>query len=497
MSSWRATEFALIAGTFTLLGGCQYVGPIAIDQGRDRYNHVIESTTKEQAFANILRVHYNEPTLFMDVTEVDATTTMSGAASGAITNIGARAGTSGGTLAGQTGSFNTGVTYSESPLIRYQPLLGQALVAQLATPVSVDAIWYLYQSGWDVAPLLDFSTAWLTLDSDEFFAALNAIAELDGKSALQLVAEKSDVTKAKDEMASGKLNTDKKTSVILQVTNKAAGAGASDALVIYHLPYHPHDTHKNPRQKARQDMLWRLLLRLYAGTQPKCLPRKPGSEKADDAAGASNTKCTPRPTDSIEVRTMPVTSEQRIDAQLVSGAPMMRTNSALGILKSAVEPQSARIEFVTAADYDQIRSHSWNNPKLNDADLIYYTLPPNKPPPALNVFEREAAAWLADRSKERPAHVYLPPNPEQQFDDFVKVNRVLGQLRRYILIIESDVSPPADAYVAHFEHGKWYYIDGNDVVSQKNFNLISLFMTMMAVPPTNPPLSPAISVGGS
>lgn len=497
MFSWRAIAF--VAGIPVLLGGCQYVGPIAIDQGRDRYNHIIESTSKEQTFANILRVYYHEPTLFMDVTEVDATTTMSGAASGAITNIGARAGNSGGTLAGQTGGFNTGVTYSESPLIRYQPLLGQALVAQLATPVSVEAIWYLYQSGWDVTPLLDLSTAWLTLDSDEFFAALNTVAELDGKSALQLVAEKSDVTKAKDEMASGKLNTDQKANVILQVTNKAATPGTSDALVIYHLPYHPHDVHKNPREKLREDMLWRQLLRLYAGTQPKCLSGgAPGRGKAD-AGGANKARCTLHPTDSIEVRTMPVTAEKRIDAQIISGAPMMRTNSALGILKSAIEEPTPRIEFVNIGQYERIRSRPWNDPQLNK-DLVYYTLTPDelKPDkPKLDVFEREALGWLADRSPEKPTRVYLPPNPERQFDDFVNVNRVLGQLRRYILIIESDVLPPADAYVAHLEHGKWYYIDGNDVVSQKNFNLVSLFMTMMAVPPTTPPLSPAITVGGS
>ncbi len=68
-------------------------------------------------------------------------------------------------------------------------------------------------------------------------------------------------------------------------------------------------------------------------------------------------------------------------------------------------------------------------------------------------------------------------------------------LRRYILIVVDDV-PPANAYVAHESQGKWYYIDGNDAISQRNFDLVSLFLTMMAIPSAVPPLSPAINVGG-
>jgi hypothetical protein len=34
-------------------------------------------------------------------------------------------------------------------------------------------------------------------------------------------------------------------------------------------------------------------------------------------------------------------------------------------------------------------------------------------------------------------------------------------------------------------------------VSQKNFDLISLFLTMMAVPSATTPISPTIAVGGA
>jgi len=95
----------------------------------------------------------------MDVTEVDAAQSISGGINGALTNIGATAAksTSAGTLAGQIGNVGANGQYSEIPTIRYQPLLGQALVAQLVTPVSADALGLLYDSSWNVSPLLDFA----------------------------------------------------------------------------------------------------------------------------------------------------------------------------------------------------------------------------------------------------------------------------------------------------------------------------------------------------
>ena len=61
---------------------------------------------------------------------------------------------------------------------------------------------------------------------------------------------------------------------------------------------------------------------------------------------------------------------------------------------------------------------------------------------------------------------------------------------------EHDHLPTDLPYVSHFDHGQWYYIDAHDQVSQRNFDLISLFLTMMAVPSALPPIAPTISVGG-
>ncbi len=473
-----------------ILGGCQNVGPIAIDQGRDRYNNIIHSTAKQQTFANIIRVKNHEPTLFMDVSEVDATTTFAGTVTGGLANIGAKPGTSGGTLAGQTGAVAGGVTYSESPLIRYTPLLGQPLVAQLATSVSPDALASLYDSNWGVAPVLDFATAYMTLDFDETYGALNAIAELDRDSRVELVAEKSDVTKSKDSTKTTPLQKGQPANVTLQVTNKAASPGGTDALVIYYMPYHPHEKHHASKENYYEDALWSRLRTLYAGTQ--AVPTL-----SDDAKCPSGS-CPKVALDpnKIELRTTPVAAANMASRHLISGAPLMRTYSALGILKNATEQPQPRIAFVTPDLYWNIRSLPWNNLKTNSG-LTFYTL--------LAKYENEGdeksedpnvdktiSDWLWNKQSQ---FVYLPKNRHISDDEYVKVNQRLGHLRRYILVIMSN-NPPVDAYVAHFDQGTWYYIDRDDTISQKNFDLISLFLTMMAVPPTTQPLTPAISVGG-
>lgn len=479
------------------------IGPVAIDQGRGSYNNVIQSTSKDMTFANILRVYYHEPTSFMDVTEVDATTTFSGTVNGGIAGIGARAGTSGGTLAGQVESVAGGATYTESPLVRYQPLLGQALVAQLATPVGSDQVASLYESSWGIAPVLDLAASYLTLDYDESYAALNTLAALDAMSRIELVAEQSTLTKSKDTTKSGTIGKINGANVVLEVTNKASGSGASDSLTVYFLPFHPHAPRSDHGDEIKENRLWNMLLRLYVHTQPKAA-KCPSSKyliNLDDKPDCL----------SIELRTLPVTPDKVRSNDLWSGAPLMKTYSALGILKNAVEPPYPRIGFVAPEVYHRIRGYEWNKYAENP-DLNFYTLLPEdenrkmdghpadeRPPHSRQEQEEdrsvtgEVIAFLQKHPKK--PYVYISGPADITGNDFVTGNEKLGHLRRYVLIIVSDNSPP-DAYVSHFYHGQWYSIAGDDEISQRNFDLISLFMTMMAVPSTTPPVGTSISVGG-
>jgi hypothetical protein len=302
------------------------------------------------------------------------------------------------------------------------------------------------------------------------------------------------------------------------VANKPAG-GRNDTLDVYLLPLHRHVKDPDLVDGKRTLRLWVQLLWIYSGSQPKFLPPKGANcaqlgvstdpnalRRWDQRLGSADhgfdldevRKCLPN---FLELRTMPASAPQALEAGLVSGAPMLKTYSALGVLKNATERPRPRFAVVDRSQYEAIRSHQWNQ---NGDSLSFYTLLPQDENdgdelPAAKGKEKDAARteqaaidWV-----ERPdadVFVYDPPGISQE--DFVKVNQRLGFLRRYVLIVQSDRPPPANAYVSHFADGEWFYIDGDDEVSQKNFDLVSLFLTMMAIPSAVPPIAPTIAVGG-
>ncbi|HEY3919280.1 MAG TPA: hypothetical protein VGL83_15935 [Stellaceae bacterium] len=574
----RAFKALLAAGMAGGLWGCQLLGPDSISLGRDRYNTIIQTTSMEQTMGNIVRVYQHEPPQFMDVTEVDAVLSAGGSLTASAANIGATGlRTSTSVTNGRTGTAGGTIQYSETPTIRYVPLLGQALVAQLVTPVSVDAMGLLYDSSWPTAPLLDFASAYLTLDYDEFYSAFNTLIELDANDAIELAAARSDL------LEGGEAANTTKTPSTAGAGGKTAPAGKSDsgtennALVIYLRPFHPHAvagkrmdsdvTEKGGKraegadlsEKQRVLQLWIRLLRLYADTQPSfTAPREctslglvgmnPAQLKAwgmgiadkGDAALDAARRCIPT---QIELRVVPVPrmlasgqnpAESAAIRNLVSRAPLMRTYSALGILKAAMERPHPKVELVTPERGREIRAHPWNR----DADsLSYYTLLPsdedsvdcpaaiaqdggcdNPAPGDINagnwkIINETLACWIANSATDpagacatpsapsaaTPDHdlySYEPAGADPLSDPYVQYNIRLGALRRYLLIVVADRLPAEAPYISYFSQGRWYYIPADDPVSQRNFHLLSLFLTMMAIAPSTQPLSPVINVGG-
>lgn len=547
------------------VGGCQFVGPKSIDVGRGRYNGIIQSTSMEQTMSNIVRVYHHEPPMFIDVTEVDATVSYStSSTAGATASYGKSdvAGKPATITDGAGGSLTGALSYSETPTIRYQPLLGQALVAQLVTPVSVDALGLLYDSSWDVAALFDFSTAYLTLDPREFYSALDTIIELHDREAVELVASQSWFTKQSARSSGGQSTPS---------PGKASGATNNDALVLYLLANHEYG---GIDEKKRVLQLWVRMFRFYYENQPP-LVLSPAAAKAcsklglslnpaqlrdwdvniDSHVGGSDAEkerkirearaCLPN---AIELRVVPVTNTLPAEvaanaglgkaktaptAGVATSAPLMRTYSALGILKNATELPDPRIEFVTPEVYRQIRSDAWNS---DDERLSYYTLVPSEldsincpqarkqtggcesiypesmSPTAAESLNTEIVQWLgaassrggasnAEAASAAATHpdgvsVFEEPGKDMLDERHVNFNGRLAQLRRYILVIVGDEPSPDPTYVSYSDGEHWYYIAKDDTVSQKNFQLLSLFMSMMAVPPSTQPLSPVINVGG-
>lgn len=271
MRRTNLSALVLAAVATALLGGCQLVGPKSIDEGRDRYNSIIQRTSMEQTMANIVRVYRHQPPFFMDVTEVDSTVTFGGSINGASTNIGAKHGapSSSSTVAGQVGSAGGTLQYSELPVIRYTPLLGQALVAQLVTPVSVDALGLLYDLGWPIAPLLDFSSAYLTLDDSKYYSALDTIIELSDNGALEFAAAKSDLSPAQ---SAGEQSA---ISIVAGAGKQKSELANNDSLIAYLRPFPQYENSADLaerkhilQRRERILQLWVRMFRLYHENQP-------------------------------------------------------------------------------------------------------------------------------------------------------------------------------------------------------------------------------------
>lgn len=544
----RSGKLVLVAGIAAAMSGCQYVGPVAIDAGRDRYNSVLHSTAKVQTLSNIVRTYKNEPTEVMDVTEVDATQTLTGTAAGTVAGIGAKPGTF-----GTLGTLNPSVGYSEAPLIHYVPLVGQGLVSQLVTPVGVDALESLINSGWPADVVLDLAANNVTPDIRLGGLALNIIAVLtsDEYQIATLAAGKSDLTAQQSSTANQSRGASQGSVDGGGGNNNASKPPPDDTLTIF---LQPLNSTTPPLVKAARSRLWPLLLGIYQLTlaNSECLPSEQSSKSSSDrntsdgntttnltqskklppdgtTSDANRTnqavpqKCRPSGK-SIELRTAAVTPQQKTQnaanselqgtpedkmsrAYLQTRAPVLRTLSALGILRNATGRQ---IQFVSPSRYSEIINEPWNI--KDSAALDYYTMPATPDivgrlldpqvasaehlPQRIDTWLRQTSLVTNRTQRREMLRLYEPPGYSTLTNaSFVHGNEVLFALRRYVLVIEADAAP-ADAYVAYPFEGKWYYIAGNDEVSKTNFNLIALFLTVMAVPSTTPQIGATVSVGG-
>lgn len=503
---------AILAGT--VLCGCHVVGPTSISNGRPDYNRVIQQTSKAQVFSNIIRVRDNETMLFMDVTEVDAQLVFQAQVTGGAAGIGATAGTTGGTLAGRTGSASTTLQYEELPTIRYQPLLGQPLVQQISTPISVDSIAYLRASEWPFASILALAADRLAPGWATYFSALDAMIALDDKNALAFAATKSELTRAPEPKACtvtiqrgpapSSTTATASPSCLKSLLGQSAAAESNDSLTLYLTA--PPPASKDDPDLRRVLTLWLALLKIYSGTQPAYSPQvslytKQGITDTTDLTEVFN--AVPK---QIELRTVALSAKSLADqsaTKLRSPASILSTRSALGILVASWAIPDPLFEVVSPDKFDQItKQEPWNSEARNRKciDKSYYVLLPtdedSKDHPDWHDDKGKAASLVSDverRIKDSKSDDCLytysedPVDPHEQY---------LGGLHRYLLIVESD-SAPASSFASYFDErrAKWFYIDADDEISQKNFALIAQFLTMQATPP-GPPLTPTISVGG-
>ncbi len=127
------------------LAGCTPLGPSTINWGRTAYNQSVQETEAQQLLLNIVRQRYNDPVMFLDVTNISSTTTRTANFSlSAVLPNNAR------------NTLNSGVggVFTESPLIFYAPNTGAKFVNQILTPLDIKTLSLMLQSGWSIERVL-------------------------------------------------------------------------------------------------------------------------------------------------------------------------------------------------------------------------------------------------------------------------------------------------------------------------------------------------------
>ncbi|HYB56995.1 MAG TPA: hypothetical protein VEK12_12535, partial [Alphaproteobacteria bacterium] len=230
-------------------------------------------------------------------------------------------------------------------------------------------------------------------------------------------------------------------------------------------------------------------------------------------------------------------------------APLMRTRSALGVLKAATDLTSPLIEFVTPKIYMQIRNEKWNMASSNwqQTPDFYVLLPDDEdstngctarrgfPTHGGNVIEytvggcenpdrtETQAKWaslIACYIRASSGPVFSLLSHEESYKDCKKLypeifagvrkdtpeeklltahlESWLAEMRRFILIIVTDdgtLTAAPSAYVSFSSNGKRYSIANEDETSKRNFALISELMSIMAIPAQTTQPTPTIGVG--
>ncbi len=128
------------------LAACTHIGPQPIKAGGNDYNIAIQQGSDEQLLLNLVRLRYRDTPLFLEVNSVASQFKLSSAAS---LSASLKAG-----RIPDSGSVGASIAYTEQPTVSYTPLHGDDFVQRLLSPVPVDTLLLLYNSGWSIERVL-------------------------------------------------------------------------------------------------------------------------------------------------------------------------------------------------------------------------------------------------------------------------------------------------------------------------------------------------------
>jgi hypothetical protein len=133
---------ARVAGVLVLsaLAGCASVPPQHVATDRMDYGQVVADSWKRQTLLNVVRLRYADAPVFLDVSSIINSYTVGGEASAQAT-IPSR-------IDPNQLEFGATGSWSNTPTVTYQPLLGDRFTKSLLRPVPPASVFQLVQGGW-------------------------------------------------------------------------------------------------------------------------------------------------------------------------------------------------------------------------------------------------------------------------------------------------------------------------------------------------------------
>jgi hypothetical protein len=142
--AWVRYAFSLLLlVAVAALTGCNLTGVTALRGGRGEYAEAIQQTSNEQLLLNLVRLRYRDPPAFFEVASVAASFERS---SGLGANVTLPELPNANNVYGATGTLS----FSERPTVCYVPMQSERFAKQMMTPVTIESLLLLGQSGWSL-----------------------------------------------------------------------------------------------------------------------------------------------------------------------------------------------------------------------------------------------------------------------------------------------------------------------------------------------------------
>ena len=134
--------FVLILSVMALYGCQSTFGPSALENTHPAYNQAIATSIDQQMLLNLVRLKYGDSPYFLDVGSVTASLALTGSV-----GVESSSNLDDGINIIQP---NIGVEYVDRPTISYSPLHGEDFLKSVLSPLPLESILVMTQSGWSI-----------------------------------------------------------------------------------------------------------------------------------------------------------------------------------------------------------------------------------------------------------------------------------------------------------------------------------------------------------